>query len=305
MALYAFDGTGNKDNPVDGEDTNVRKFFEAYKEGYKGPGTCLYIAGVGTKKGKVGKFFGSIFGAGGQKRVAKAMKKLGENFKKGDTTIDIVGFSRGAALALEFANEITEKGVNGVKEPPIRFIGIWDTVASFGLPGNSINLGFNLTVPNSVKACCHAIALDERRFSFPLTRVVQDALSDRTRKNIREVWFRGYHSDVGGGNKNQGLSSISLVWMFQRARNCRIDIPDTHLARHAKLRKPKGPCRKPVMDRKENRKRPIMRSDVVHESVSRRKKVDGDFSANNPPVGLRITGDDGKIRPAGQGFEQA
>jgi hypothetical protein len=59
------------------------------------------------------------------------------------------------------------------------------------------------------------------------------------------------------------------------------------------------------MDRKENRKRPIMRSDVVHESVSRRKKIDGDFSANNPPVGLRITGDDGKIRPAGQGFEQA
>ena len=80
------------------------------------------------------------------KRIKKAMEILKDNFSKGDTTIDIVGFSRGAALALEFANEIHDKGVNGQKEPSIRFIGIWDTVASFGLPGNNINLGIHIGV---------------------------------------------------------------------------------------------------------------------------------------------------------------
>ena len=304
MALYAFDGTGNKDNPVDGIDTNVRKFFEAYEEGYEGPGACLYIPGVGTRWGPIGKFFGGIFGAGGKKRVGEAMEVLKKNFERGDTTIDITGFSRGAALALEFANEIYEEGVNGVKEPPIRFVGIWDTVASFGIPGNNINLGFHLTVPNNVRSCCHAIALDERRFSFPLTRVVQNALTDRKLRDVREVWFRGYHSDVGGGNHNQGLSTISLVWMFQRARESKMIIPDLYLTRHAKLRKPNAPCKKPEMDRKENRKRSIMPTDFVHESVSRRRMAGG-FPANNPPVGLRVVGDDGKVRPKGKGFEQS
>ncbi len=86
MALYAFDGTGNKDNPVDGKDTNVRKLFEAYEEGYEGPGACLYIPGVGTRWGPIGKFFGGIFGAGGKKRVGEAIEVLKRNFEKGDTT---------------------------------------------------------------------------------------------------------------------------------------------------------------------------------------------------------------------------
>ena len=159
---------------------------------------------------------------------------------------------------------------------------------------NNVNLGFQLTVPYNVRWCCHAIALDERRFSFPLTRVVQNAYTGRKRRDIREVWFRGYHSDVGGGNKNQGLSSISLVWMLRRARNRKIVIPDAHFNRHAKLRNPAGACKKPGMDLKANEKRSIMPSDVVHESVSRRKSAGG-FPANNPPKGLRVVGDDGKL----------
>jgi len=300
MALYAFDGTGNKDNPGDGEDTNVLKFFKAYKDGYTGSGKNFYVSGVGTRWGRVGKFFGSLFGAGGQKRIKEAIKALGKNVKQGDKTIDIIGFSRGGALALEFANEILEKGVPGLKAPSIRFLGIWDTVASFGIPGNNINLGFQLNVPDNVETCCHAIALDERRFSFPLTRVVQNAFSARQRRNIREVWFRGYHSDVGGGNKNQGLSSISLTWMFRRAKDCKIRIPDLHVNHHAGLRKPKGPCQKPGMDLKANKMRPIQPNDVVHESVSTRKKV-GPFPANNPPRGQAVAADDGKIRSKGFG----
>jgi len=53
----------------------------------------------------------------------------------------------------------------------VRFVGVWDTVASFGLPGNNLNIGWQLTLPPNVKRCYHAMALDERRGNFPLTRI--------------------------------------------------------------------------------------------------------------------------------------
>ncbi len=125
--------------------------------------------------------------------------------------LDIIGFSRGAALALDFANEIHDNGINGEDAPTIRFLGLWYTVASFGLPGNNTNLGYELTVPKNVQVCRHAISLDERRASFPLTRVTQDKLSGLGPLDIEEVWFRGCHSDVGGGNDNEGLSHLALA----------------------------------------------------------------------------------------------
>jgi uncharacterized protein (DUF2235 family) len=217
MAIYAFDGTGNQDNPGTERDSNLLKFFQAFQSGYHGKGECFYVSGVGTRKGIIGQIFGSLFGAGGQQRIEEALACLEDNFCKGDKEINIIGFSRGAALALEFANEIYEHGMLGDAAPEINFMGIWDAVASFGIPGNNVNLGYTLSVPRNVKKCCHALALDERRQTFPLTRVIQDAYSNTPPLDITEVWFRGFHSDVGGGNANESLSSIALVWMFHRA----------------------------------------------------------------------------------------
>ena len=303
MAIYAFDGTGNEDNPRAGLDTNVLKFYNAYKEGYQGPGECFYVEGVGTRKGIIGKIFGSIFGAGGEQRIEEAIDCLEDNFIKGDKEINIIGFSRGAALALEFANEINDHGINGEDSPPINFIGIWDTVASFGIPGNNVNIGYTLSMPKNVLHCFHALALDERRQGFPLTRVFQDAYSDVEERDINEVWFRGFHSDVGGGNKNESLSSISLVWMFMRALDVGIKIPNTYIDKHKSLRNPEAACSKPGMDLIPNKKRTILYTDVVHDSVSRRVWVARRFEANNPPKGLRIVNDKGEILP--NGFEEA
>ncbi len=303
MAIYAFDGTGNEDNPSDGLDTNVLKFFNAYKEEYQGDGECFYVEGVGTRKGIIGKIFGSVFGAGGEQRIDEAIDCLENNFDKGDKEINIIGFSRGAALALEFANEINDHGINGEDSPPINFIGIWDTVASFGMPGNNINLGYTLSVPKNTLHCFHALALDERRQGFPLTRVFQDAYSDVEACDINEVWFRGFHSDVGGGNKNESLSSISLVWMFMRALDVGIHIPSTHADKHRSLRNPEAACSKPGMDIIPNKKRTILHTDVVHESVSRREWAARRFEANNPPKGLKVMNDKGEILP--KAFEEA
>ena len=306
MAIYAFDGTMNKDYDEDGMDSNVLKFFNAYKDGVQDAAArdrCFYVSGVGTRLGYLGKFFGSVFGAGGQQRIEEGMEQLQMNVDAGDEIIDIIGFSRGSALALEFANTVYDEGVerNGSRvKPEIRFIGIWDTVASFGLPGNNVNLGYNLHVPPNADRTYHAIALDERRQSFPVTHVIADALDGRNDRHVFEVWFRGFHSDVGGGNNNEGLSSIALDWMFRRAADCGIEIPANHVAKNRNLMNPDADREKPGMDLIANRKRAIRPHDVVHHSVTARIGG-GQWPYNNPPKGLKVVGDDGAILAQGFG----
>jgi uncharacterized protein (DUF2235 family) len=73
-------------------------------------------------------------------RIAHALKRVERKFREGDTGIDVVGFSRGAAIALHFVNELAEVGAfpgrkkNELVEPCVRFLGLWDTVAAFGIP---------------------------------------------------------------------------------------------------------------------------------------------------------------------------
>jgi uncharacterized protein (DUF2235 family) len=213
MALYAFDGTWNQEKDAGKYDlnTNVVRFKDLYT------GTRFFYKGVGTKHGMLGKILGGAFGVGGRGRIADARRDLAKQLAAGDDDIDIIGFSRGAALAVHFANVIGEDGVevNGrLVKPPIRFLGVWDVVAAFGipinLPGigfNRINLGYKLTLAKGVRACYHAIALDEARQAFRPTRV----------RGGCEVWFRGVHSDVGGGNENRALNDITLRWMLHKA----------------------------------------------------------------------------------------
>jgi uncharacterized protein (DUF2235 family) len=213
MALYAFDGTWNSEKDAGRYDlnTNVVRF----KDLYAGP--KFFYKGVGTRHGTLGKFMGGAFGVGGHARIEEAQADMAKQFATGDRDIDIIGFSRGAALAVHFANVVGDGGVksNGTDEKPqIRFLGVWDIVAAFGipinLPGlsfNRINLGYKLGLAQAVKYCYHAIALDESRQSFRPTRVHEAC----------EVWFRGVHSDVGGGNNNHALNDITLRWMLHKA----------------------------------------------------------------------------------------
>ncbi|HTU68437.1 MAG TPA: DUF2235 domain-containing protein [Steroidobacteraceae bacterium] len=213
MALYAFDGTWNSEKDAGRYDlnTNVVRFKDCYT------GTKFFYKGVGTKHGFVGKLLGGAFGVGGQDRIDDAKRDMARQFAAGDRDIDIVGFSRGAALATHFANVIGDDGVkvNGVVEKPaIRFLGVFDVVAAFGIPinlpginANRINLGYKLGLAKAVQSCYHAIALDEARQAFRPTRLI----------GSREVWFRGVHSDIGGGNDNHALNDITLRWMLNKA----------------------------------------------------------------------------------------
>jgi hypothetical protein len=267
MALYAFDGTWNRDQFDDAEDTNVVRFREIYAGA-----EYEYLTGVGTRFGAVGRVLGGLFGSGGRSRIHEMYEALCENWSKGDRDIDIVGFSRGAALALHFANKIAKDGIEGADEQPaIRFLGLWDVVGSFGLSFdtfvnfNQINLGWDLDeVAGCVQHCFHAMALHERRETFGLTRLDPDHLL----ANVREVWFRGVHSDVGGGNRNVKRSNIALEWMLQNARASGVPLNETIAAQpkytemdwNAPISENKDPKRDPP--------RPVDAGDEIHESAA-------------------------------------
>ena len=163
MALYAFDGTWNSDEENPGKDTNIVRFRELYS------GVDVeYISGVGTRWGSLGRVLGGLFGTGGRSRIDEMYEDLCENWQEGDRDIDIIGFSRGAALALHFANKIAKEGVQkkdgSTEKVRIRFLGLWDVVASFGLSFNNIldfqeiNLGWDVkNVAECVDHCFHVL----------------------------------------------------------------------------------------------------------------------------------------------------
>jgi hypothetical protein len=131
--------------------------------------------------------------------------------------LSIIGFSRGAALARAFVNDllsqcqqVTDGKILFNHHPlRIRFLGLFDTVASFGLPSKNVDMPFdekNLIVPIAVERCVHLVAAHELRFSFPV-----DLIRERGcyQPNWTEIAFPGVHSDVGGGYEpnEQGISN--------------------------------------------------------------------------------------------------
>jgi uncharacterized protein (DUF2235 family) len=292
MALYAFDGTGNEDQEDETRDTNVVKFFVAYDDPAKNadpdaPFGSLYLKGIGRAAHTlIGKGVSESLGVGGHHRVRQAMSRLRKNLARGDGAIDVVGFSRGAALALSFANTIASH----LPAQRVRFLGVFDVVGQFGLPGTELNAGHVLKLPENVDVCRHAMALDEGRRLFPLSRLCDD--TGKAADCLIELWFRGVHSDVGGGNGNLGLNWIPLHWMFMGARAAGVPIVEEAIERNRRNRtEPQQ-----ISDHKIEltRKRSFFATDCLHSSVA---LVDGmpGRPHNNPTIALRRMSDDGEL----------
>jgi uncharacterized protein (DUF2235 family) len=290
MALYAFDGTGNENQDVDERDSNVVDFFEAYIDPKKNDDPdeshgSLYLKGIGTRaKTFIGRGPAEAFGLGGHRRIRQAMDRLENNMEAGDSIVDVVGFSRGAALAISFANEIATK-LPGVS---IRFVGVFDLVAQFGLPGQHLNAGHVVTLPSNVECCRHAMALDETRALFPLTRLCDRHGSHDER--LVELWFRGVHSDVGGGNGNRGLNWISLHWMFLNAKRASLPIPQAAIDKNVADRGLPQQISDHKLDAEHRRK--FFANDCLHSSVMLVPGIAG-RPHNNPTIALKRMDDEG------------
>lgn len=112
-------------------------------------------------------------------------------------------------------------------ETTIKFIGVWDTVGSRRLPASMGGLArlwnrryefHDCVLSRQVENAYHALAIDERRKSFEPALWEWDEHKLPYRRRVRQVWFAGSHSDVGGGYADRGLSDVTLQWMISRAR---------------------------------------------------------------------------------------
>ena len=124
--------------------------------------------------------------------------------------------------------------------PSIEFIGVWDTVAAYGLPIDEMTRGFSkwiwpLELPTRVldervRRACHALSLDDQRTTFhPVlwTEAGENAITTSTTSSggtldderISQVWFAGSHANVGGGYPDDALAYIPLYWMMQEAQH--------------------------------------------------------------------------------------
>jgi uncharacterized protein (DUF2235 family) len=285
MSLYQIDGTWNthKNGEVAVSDTNVLRFGRAYE----GIG-IFYERGVGTRLGVLGRIFGGIAGAGGDARIERQYRNICRTFIAGDRDIEIVGFSRGAALALDLVNMLQDRGIRDPQtgrviepHPKVRFLGLWDTVGAFGIPFNFLfpfqrwNIGHRLRLSPDVEHCFHALALDERRAEFTVERL----------EGAYEVWFRGVHADVGGGNGNTALSNITLRWMLRKAKAVGLPIDDTRIPAQVDI-DPLAPLREPF-DVLETRLRELRPGDRVHYTVTPR--ADGRY--NDPGADCTVEGE--------------
>jgi uncharacterized protein (DUF2235 family) len=106
------------------------------------------------------------------------------------------------------------------REVEVHFCGVWDTVSSYGWVNDPIELRFNGQNP-IIRTGRHAVSIHEHRCCYQdnlwgpsLPPAVGYAGQD-----IRQVWFTGVHSDIGGSypEATAGLSKIAFEWMLVEA----------------------------------------------------------------------------------------
>jgi uncharacterized protein (DUF2235 family) len=96
----------------------------------------------------------------------------------------------------------------------IHFVGVWDTVSSFGWFWDQLTLPDTATNP-VLAHVRHAISIDETRAFF-----TPNFFHPAQGQDCKEVWFAGVHGDVGGGyaDSEAGLARVALRWMISEAR---------------------------------------------------------------------------------------
>ncbi|KAG2159815.1 uncharacterized protein EDB93DRAFT_1112059 [Suillus bovinus] len=104
----------------------------------------------------------------------------------------------------------------------IKCVGVFDTVGSVGLPEELTHkspstksiFGFpNNELGEHIERAYHALAINETRLDFDCCKFVQTDGGRRKGQILKQCWFSGEHSDIGGGWKVHDLSDITLAWM--------------------------------------------------------------------------------------------
>jgi uncharacterized protein (DUF2235 family) len=156
----------------------------------------------------------------------------------------------------------------------IKSVAVWDTVGSLGIPNYASGARMDLfrftdtALSDRIENGLHAMAIDELRVDFPVTRWDE-------RKGVRQVWFAGAHSDVGGGYPPAecGLSDLGLGWMMKRLEElgAKFDSKLEFDPQTAGLQmNVHTPWKNPPFNLTKQVPRQVLPSDEVDESVIRR-----------------------------------
>jgi uncharacterized protein (DUF2235 family) len=104
------------------------------------------------------------------------------------------------------------------------FVGVWDTVSSVGWVYDAVRFPYTKATHNpDLHIVRHAISIDERRAFF--RQNLFGAPADPT-QDVKEVWFAGVHSDVGGGypESESQLAQTALRWMLCEAETAGLKV---------------------------------------------------------------------------------
>lgn len=268
------DGTWNTPDEKEGDalSTNVVKIAHAVRplDDNEVHQVVYYDRGVGTNWG-LDRVAGGAFGIGLSHNIEDAYRFLVDNYVDGDELF-FFGFSRGAYTVRSLAGLIRNCGLlkkvysdkfysayeiyrsreeedkkdsdkseefierYSRKIEKIKFIGVWDTVGSLGIPGvfNFIDKKahefHDVTLSRMVENAYHALAIDERRQPFEPT--LWEQREDAVDQTLEQVWFVGVHSNIGGGYADCGLSDIAFTWMANKARSCDLALDQEYIDKH-------------------------------------------------------------------------
>lgn len=274
--IICADGTWNVRDQVDEQSgqrrpTNVTKIARAIRPRARDATdqVVFYHDGIGTR-GMLDKVTGGAFGSGMSDNVRNLYRSIVYNYEPGDELF-FFGFSRGAFTVRTLAGfmrlvGLVEKdddyyvpdiyrcyeknkrpgspewerafhNVHGTRPcPPIKFIGVWDTVGALGAPGivgklASVFKGnkyafHDVALHEHILNACHALAIDERRKPFAPTLWTRP---QEWNGSLEQAWFTGVHSNVGGGYKPDGLANEALHWIAARAEVQELDIDYAYL----------------------------------------------------------------------------
>jgi uncharacterized protein (DUF2235 family) len=143
-------------------------------------------------------------------------------------------WARDAAVRLFNRSKTAAGPARPARKVGIRFLGVWDTVAAYGLPIHELTQAFNkyvwpMTFEKSMLLDCvenarQALSVDdERRTFFPIPWSEAGRRKDEVAVasgRLLQVWFTGVHSNVGGGYPDDRLAHVPLCWMIGEAARC-------------------------------------------------------------------------------------
>lgn len=117
---------------------------------------------------------------------------------------------------------------------PVTFLGTWDTVKAVGWFTRRIQLPYTRLL-KSVRTVRHACSLDEWRAQYKAYTVAWEELRKPSR-DMREVWFAGVHSDVGGSfEPDHQLGEIAMAWIGAEAIAAGLDLDEEAFAIYRNL----------------------------------------------------------------------